>query len=184
MAIWNALSNVLYGGNANYQEFSSISGDYQHLCIKALVRNTQASIGSTRYYQIQLGNSSVSTSTSDYSYSLFFEGGGSIAASSATSGTSNHIPAYYMPNDGAPSDTFGYFEMWVFDYSSTSKNKQVGVSAAMNPGTSSTNFHRGQGMSSGNYLSTSAVDVIRLTPSGDQFKAGSEFTLYGVNGAD
>ena len=184
MAIWNALSNSYLSGNANYQEFSSISGDYQHLCIKGLVRNTQATIGNTRYYQVQLGNSSVSTSAGDYSYSIFFEGGGSVAASATASGSNAHIQAYYMPNDGAPANLYGYIEMWVFDYTSASKKKQVGISCAVNPGTSTTSFDRGQGFSSGNYLSTSAVDVIRINPSADQFKAGSEFTLYGVNGAD
>ena len=39
-------------------------------------------------------------------------------------------------------------------------------------------------MSSGNYLSTSAIDVIRINPSADQFMTGTDFTLYGVNGAD
>ena len=184
MAIWNVLNHTLYGGNVNYQDWSSISQDYQHLCVRGLVRNTQSTIGNTRYYQIQVGNSSVSTSASDYSYTIFFEGGASVSASSTTSGSNGHIQAYYMNNDGSPSDAFGIFEMWIFDYSSASKKKQIGVTYAQNTGTSTTNYERGEGMSSGNYLSTSAIDVIRINPSADQFMTGTDFTLYGVNGAD
>ena len=184
MAIWNVLGNTYLGSDTSTVTFSSISGSYQHLCVKAVCRNTTSTANLKRYHKIQVGNGSVSTSTSDYSETVWYANAGAVTGTTTTSGTNGHVPAYYMNNDGSPADTFGYLEVWFFDYSSTSKKKQIGVAGTMNAGTSTTSSERNMGMASGNYLGTAAIDIITFTVSADNYKTGCEFTLYGVNGAD
>lgn len=144
--------------------FSSIPSTYQHLQIRAMVRQTASA-------------NCVATFNSDGggNYSTHRLMGDGSSASSAAFAPVGAMYVGYIPNTSYPESMV----MDVFNYSNTNTYKTIRAleGSDVNGATGYVTFW------SGNWRNTNAVNTITLTPIGTTFAQYSSFALYGIKGA-
>lgn len=170
-----SIATVTVGsGGSSTVDFTSISSDYTHLQIRAILRNTAASASSLDLFM----NFNSDTGTNYRAYKQI--GGDGSSAFAAASGTStaatNKIANAYFLNDGNAANVYSVWICDILDYKNTNKYK---VTRCFNGqdlnGSGSIRFF------SGLWKSTSAITSISLTVEGsNNFKQYSEFALYGI----
>lgn len=143
--------------------FSSIPSTYQHLQIRAMLRQTASA-------------NCVATFNSDGggNYSTHRLMGDGSSASSAAFAPVGAMYVGYIPNTSYPESMV----MDVFNYSNTNTYKTIRVleGSDVNGATGYVTFW------SGNWRNTNAVNTITLTPIGTTFAQYSSFALYGIKG--
>ena len=172
MAAFTVISHQELTGNASSVTFGSISGSYDHLCIKISARSDDV-----QYYD-HLGiqfNGDTGTNYSDtYIYC------GTAAPGSSRSTTYNHISHLYGVTAASNlADTFGTMTVWVPHYANSTNFKQVAARCG-SPSASTTQTLL---LAAGLWESTDAIDEVELTTYSGNFVQYSTFTLYGVTGA-
>ena len=159
------------GGGSTAMTFSSIPGSYEHLQIRGIIGD--AGDTTIRTLVMRLGSGSLDTGSNYRDHSLIGKGSSASAATTAT--TTLELQNTVV---GTTASTFGAFVIDILDYANTSKNTTVRLlhGADIN----------GSGrvvVSSGLYLSTSAIDTLSLgSRSGfaGTMKQHSTAALYGI----
>jgi len=176
MAAWTHIAHDSLSLPATTVTWSSISGSYDHLCIKASMRYSAS--GSAGQKPDVLYNGS--TTDADYSNTYLI-----ASTTTPTSGnTGGRDQAAIMPTSSFLADTFGSTVIWIPHYSNSANFKQM-LSQSVAPNNSTTNdewalrvcatlFHE----------NTDAITEISMVAGGGQnFVAHSTFDLYGITGA-
>ena len=157
------------GGAANV-EFTSISSIYTHLQIRSIGRTTQSATAS--FIGIEMN----SDTGSNYSYHILQGDGSSAVGGSLSSQTKTYARDFTAANAGA--NTFGAIIIDVLDYANTNKYKTI-----RNLGGTDNNGNGTINLTSGLWMSTSAITSIKFTPESGNFAQYSQFALYGIKGA-
>ncbi len=176
MSAFTVISHQELTGNASSVTFGSISGSYDHLCIKASARSDDV-----QYYD-HFGIQFNSDTGSNYSNTNLFAFTTTPSSSSAATTQIQHL--YGITAGSNLADTFGTATIWIPQYTNTANFKQViGTGAAEN--NSTTDSQWAVSMIAGLWSDTSAITDIDLFPAQglDDFVQYSTFTLYGVTGA-
>ena len=156
-------------GGSSYAEFTSIPSNYEHLQVRGFARSTAAGSG-TESFMVRF-NSDTGT---NYSGHILYGTGTAVGATGTANLTAFSV--WDMPRAGELTNTFGVMIMDVLDYSNTNKYKTARLLGGMDTNGYAT-------LSSGSWRSTSAIDTIRVYPSGGNFAQYSSFALYGIKRA-
>jgi len=178
MAVWNVIDHEeISGATAASWSKDSISGSYDHLYFVAHARSDDAG-GYIDECKMVFNDDTAA----NYSQVHLVTGTGTPSSGYGASGQTS-VNDVYVSGPDALADTFGALQMWILDYTSTSKYKQV-LSLWGCPNNSSTNFHWYMGQTASLWRSTAAITKMEFSPEGgDNFVQYSSFTLYGINGA-
>jgi hypothetical protein len=163
---YEPIATTTLGSSATSYTFSSIPTTYTDLIV---ITQSKTASGSLQLF-IQVGNGSVDTGA-NYSGTQL-EGTGSAAGSRSWTGQ-NYWQGYYDYMDTAD----GFMSILnIMNYSNTTTYKTM-LNRAGNAST-------GTVAQAGLWRSTSAINTVKLFPSGSgSFAAGSTFTLYGIKAA-
>jgi hypothetical protein len=160
VSAYTPLANITLGSVAASVTFSSISQAYRDLVV---VCNATVSLGT-----VNLFTQFNSDGGSNY-YFVVMRGNGAVAASEFVN-TAVMYPGYGL-NDLSTVPSIIKFD--IMDYSATDKHKSVLFR--------SNHADYGTMATAGRWASTSAVNTIKLQPTGSVFAVGSTFALYGVS---
>ena len=175
---YESIATVSVGsGGQSTITFSSIPATFEHLQIRAILRNTSGSSGSKDLFM----NFNGDTSTNYRQYKVLF-GDGSSAASAAsgtsTAATNKISPAHFL-EDGNTASIYNAFVCDILDYRNTNKYKVTRSLTGQD-----LNGSGRLNLFSGLWQSTSAITSIDLTvEGGNNFKQYTQFALYGIKGA-
>ena len=151
-------------GSAGVVTFSSIPSTYRHLQIRYMAGTSSSA---SAYMRLN------GDTGSNYAWHYF--NGPSIGAGGYTSQTSIGIsPA--GSGMGTAQFTVGIIDL--IDYQSTAKNKTVRAYCSLNVNGTGSDVS----LQSGLWTNTSAVNSITITTFGVDFRSGSTFALYGIQG--
>jgi len=149
--------------------FTNIPSTYSHLQIRLFARSTGSNVQS--YVSLQFNSD---TTGSNY-YSHYIQADGSTVAAGPNSSNSIH---YDIAGANANASVFGAIIFDVLDYANTNKYKTTrALGGVDNNGSGRMN------LTSGLWLSTSAVTSLKLTPFSGNFAQYSQAALYGIKGA-
>jgi hypothetical protein len=168
---FESIATVTVGsGGASSIEFASIPSTYQLLQLRLVVRGATSDTGTELRWRA--GNGSIDTGSNYSNHLLYGNGSGAFAA-----GYSSQAYAWLGTPTAATAtaSVFGAFVIDILDYASTSKNKTVRAFGGRDVNGSGVAF-----VSSGAWLSTSAVDVLRVYPGAGDWAQYSTAALYGV----
>ena len=174
---YKCLASTTASGSANTVSFSGIPGTYRDLAVHAMIKTTSTSAGNYRDVGLRLNNNS---NTGSHQW-----GGGNIQSGSLSaneSGTSvSSLTNRFVLQIANNESNAGWTNLWVyiFDYTNTSFNKTVRYdwgSCYTNQTWSYVGFYNGI------YNSTSAITAMDFIVAfaGDNFRADSIFSLYGI----
>lgn len=163
---YTPLANVTLSSTATVVQFTSISQNYSDL-ILVIAAATPSGAEQSVYARFNNDSGTTYNSVDMYAYS------GATASGSMVNGTS--LGLMYMPSGVTPG-IYGLSKITIMDYSATNKNKTA-VWRQSTSGSSTGLAHAG----GGRWASTAAINSIYLyVNGGNNFTAGSTFTLYGV----
>ena len=165
-----ASSTVGSGGAASI-DFTSISGSYTDLVIKASTRADNAATYSSNVLQFN-------SSTSGYSFKIVY--GNSTAAVSLDNSTTG-IEWIWSDAANATASTFGNSEIYIPNYAS-SNYKSVSIDSVSENNLGTTHAALA-GLMAGLWSNTAAITSIKLKPSTGSFVQYSTAYLYGVKNA-
>lgn len=166
---FESIATVTVGsGGASNIEFTSIPSTYQHLQIRAILMGTDGSDWRSAY--IRVGNGSIDTG-SNYAYHTL-GGNGSSAFAGGAASQSFGLAGYATSSTNIPGPTL----LDILDYGSTSKTKTLRCLTGSERNATPSELL----LTSTLWNSTSAIDTIRLYPSGGSFRQYSTAALYGV----
>ena len=176
MAVWTHIAHDSLSLPATTVTWTSISGSYDHLCIKASMRYSAAGSAGQKPDVVYNGH----TTDADYSNTYLIA---STSTPTSARGDGRHL-ATIMPTSSFLADTFGAITVWIPHYSNSTNYKQA-LSQSTAPNNSTTNdewalrlcatlFHE----------NTDAITEISMVAGGgNNFVAYSTFDLYGILGA-
>jgi hypothetical protein len=144
------------------------SSGYNHLQIRAVVRDNRASAGSNCYMRFN------SDTGSNYSHHQLWGSGSSASSSNATSQTSMYITD--ITGGSGTANAYSPFIVEIQDFALTTKTKTARFSGGTNAGYNWVNI------GSGAWYSTSAITSITIFDTLGSFVSGSRFSLYGYRG--
>lgn len=159
-------------GSSSTITFSSIPSTYQHLQIRAIMRSTEASANTNVYLRTN------NDSGTNYVHHRILGDGSSVAAFANTSQTQIFIGG--APAASTASNILSVAIIDVHDYASTSKYKTVRVFFGRN---SNNQYTENIILSSGLWMSTSAIDSLQFNLSNPNFSTQTSIALYGIKGA-
>lgn len=151
---------------------SSIPSGYKSLQIRILSKSARTATPLTAIYATVNSDSG-----SNYARHLLY-GDGSAAGAAANASTTSMYLGYEATSEATVNaNTFGVSIIDVLDYTNTSKYKTFrSFTGADNNGVGQVR------LTSGLWMSTSAITSISFTDAVDNFKSGSTFALYGIKG--
>jgi hypothetical protein len=176
MACWNVIDHTELTGNAQSYTKSSIPDTYDHLCLQASVRVSNAVYYNTCYVNFN------GDTGANYDTKAFYTGGASVYGGQHTGGTFfNYI---YSTGASATANLFATIRLWIPNYANTDGYKQMICEFGM-PAPTATDWHAINGQGAHQWRSTAAIDEIELATDNAlrYFVEYSTFTLYGINGA-
>ena len=153
--------------------FSSIPATYKHLQIRFIARDSDT--GSTFNYTTLQYNGD--TSTASYTYHVLSGNGATAAGSGGGTGIINYNLGGYIVAGGATASVFGAGVIDILDYANTSKYKTTRTLSGWDK-----NGAGSVGLSSGLWLSTSAISSIVIGSQTGNLVQYSSFALYGIKG--
>ena len=172
---YESIATVTVGsGGTSSISFSSIPSTYTHLQIRAFVKAGSGG-GSDGQAMIRVGNGSVDTA-SNYSYHSVYGTGATASANNSGTGQNAWYP-YAIPDNST--SAFAVWVVDILDYANTNKYKTIRALAGFdtnNGGSCEVN------LSSANWRSTSAINIITWAPSPASWVQYSHFALYGIKG--
>ena len=168
-ATYDKIALATASGSQSQIDFTGISQTYTDLVLIMNALQASPSVNQTR---IRVGNGSIDTG-SNYSQTILYGNGTNALSTRASSQSYIDFDYSAAPGiSGNPNTIIGNF----MNYSNTTTNKTI--------------LHRASQATSGTdaivslWRSTSAIDAIRVfTSSGNNWTAGSTFTLYGIKAA-
>lgn len=170
-----AVVTVPSGGLATVT-FSAIPSTYTHLQIRGSAQTARGTYGTDSLYARFNGDSG-----SNYA-DHFLRGNGAVVASGNYQPSSNMLYIGYSAAGTGVSSVFGASVIDILDYASTTKYKttrtlngtDINGTIADSPGFVF--------LSSGLWMSTSAISSITITADNGNFNQHSQFALYGIRG--
>lgn len=173
MTAWTLITHteVGPGGTANIT-FSSIPQTYTDLLIKYSLRNSSGSADAQLFYFNNDTNP-------NYSMRIFIGDGSGTGTFTNTSYLSqyNNWSMFFINPSNATANTFSSTDVYIPDYSSSTRNKRVSSETA-NENNATSALH---GIGSGIWRSNSPITSISITsPLGGTFVQYSSATLYGI----
>ncbi len=170
---YESIATVTVGaGGSAAAEFTSIPNTYKHLQIRILARSNRAV--TTDNIKLGVGNGTIDTGA-NYAYHNLYGNGTSAAASGGSSETSGYLDSISGSSIGA--SIFGVIVIDFLDYANTNKYKTV-----RSLGGYDSNGGGFISLTSNLWMSTSAINRIKLTCRGTAFDQYSHFALYGIKG--
>ena len=169
-ATYTLISSQTLGGASSSITFSSIPSTYTDLVLRCSTRVSIAGPGST------LGLRFNGDSSTLYSF-RYIEGQGSSGTATSSGATQNAIRGFVSDANAATANTFGFIEIYIPSYTSTT-NKQISISYATENNATASVY---QGIDAGLYRNSSAISSINLFDvNGTNFMTNSSFYLYGI----
>lgn len=170
---YESIQTITVGaGGSSSIDFTSIPSTYKHLQIRAWVKGDS---GGDQDTNLRLGNGSAD-SGANYSFHSLYGNGATTAATGNASQTKAVIGYNFAV--GTPNPNIGSVTVIdILDYADTNKYKTLRSLSG--------NDKNGAGfigLYSGNWRSTSAVNVINIYPDAGNFAQYSSFALYGIKG--
>lgn len=166
-----ATTTVGAGGSSSIS-FSSIPSTYKHLQIRGIGRSTAAQ--SLAGLRMRVGNSSVDTASNYSEHSL---SGNGASAAAGGQGPRDMLFAGILTAANDIASVFGAVVVDILDYQNTNKFKTTrSLAGEDRNGSGNLEFH------SGNWRSTSSIDIVQFFPSAGNFAQYSQFALYGIKG--
>ena len=170
-----AFESIAYAdgtGSSGTITFSSIPSTYQHLQIRAIMRNSAAASDAS-FGQMRVNGD---TTTANYAWHELYGDGASVSASGANDG----LPYYgTVVRNNATSGIVGVTIIDIHDYASTSKYKTIRVFTG--------NDRNGSGdivLWSGLWENTNAITSLDFLAGGaNNFTTATSFALYGIKAA-
>ena len=153
-------------------EFTNIPQNYTHLQIRCIVRgdtNTSAPIGFRMRVNGDTGNNYANH---------FLYGDGSTVVDSGNATSTNEWQAGNAAGGTSASNTFSSIVHDILDYANTNKYKTRRTLSGLSVNTSTTDSL--VVLSSGLWISTSAITSIRLYVNSSNLVQNSHFALYGI----
>ncbi len=170
---FESIATFTASGGETSTTFSSIASTYKHLQIRGIYRDT-----TTGGFSKQLGLRFNGDTGSNYPYHAIYGDGSAVYAIGNTA--QNQLYTAYSGTDSSmTANCFGGSIIDIIDYASTTKNKTLRHFGGVNDNVADTN--RRIGLSSGFWMSTSAITSVTLLPA-SAFAAGTVFSLYGIKG--
>lgn len=162
------LETVRVGGITSEVQFTNLDRyrDYQHLQIRAVIRNNNGSTFS--FWRLQVNGDTAN----NYSRHLWFGEGSGLG--SYVYPDQNNLGLGYGAGGSSTSGGFGLVIADLLDPFDTSKFKTL-KSTFVSP-----NDYNMTGMNSGNWRNTAAISSIRIFPENNSIVAGCRFSLYGI----
>jgi hypothetical protein len=164
---YESIATTILSTSTTTITFSSISGTYKHLQIRALSRKSSAGGGDGIFIRFN------SDSGSNYAIHQLDGDGSSASAYGAASQT--QINSTTTATSSHSANVFGA-QIWdILDYANTNKYKTMRLMNGFdNNGSGKVRY------GSGLWMNTNAITQIDLTGNGDNFAQYSSFALYGV----
>ena len=162
-------------GSSGTITFSSIPSTYQHLQIRALMKDTNSSGIGTGNMLIRFN----SDTGSNYARHSLAGDGATTVVSGLASQTAMISGDSVAGGSSTIANTHGVAIIDIHDYASTTKNKTMRIF-------SGADFNSTQGyvnLVSGLWMSTSAVTSISFVLSANSWTTTTQFALYGIKGA-
>ena len=174
---YESIATFTASGGETSTTFGSIAGTYSALQLRVLYRDTYNTDAQTCDLLMQFNGDTTSAN-----YTLhYLRGNGSVAF--ASGGTSNGYiqMTFFGVSAASTASVYGVGIADIQDYASTTKYKTVrGFGGGDNNGVGTTSYRLG--LSSGLWLSTSAITSIKVMPGITAFAAGTTIALYGIKG--
>lgn len=171
---YESIATVTVGsGGQSEINFTSISGTYKHLQIRALARTNRAN--SLDAFRLQFNGDT----GSNYYFGHYLFGTGT-SASSGNEGVGTAIGVWRIAGDSASASVFGTVVVDLLDYTSTNKNKTVRYLGGMD-NNGSGEIYLGSGFWFNSTIA--AISSIKIVPNiGTSFNQNTQFALYGIRG--
>ena len=171
---FESIATVTVGaGGASSISFSSISGAYQHLQLRCLLKSTNAgSVLNAIYIQFN------SDTGSNYSWHQVYGYNNAAGAGSGVS-QSNMYPTYMPLSDSNVTNMFGGLVVDVLDYVDTNKYTTIRGLGGFDLNYAAS-YSGVIALGSGNWRNTAAVNAITFSTTGGNFAQYSQVSLYGV----
>jgi hypothetical protein len=167
---YESIATVTVGaGGQSSISFSSIPSTFKHLQIRAMARTTNT--GVDNYGSIIFNGDTAA----NYTYHDLQGNGSTASATGLASQNANYLQRY--AGAGAAASIFGVSVTDILDYQNTNKYKTI-----RNLGGDDRNGAGFIYLTSGAWLSTSAVTSITITPEANNWAQYSSFALYGIKG--
>lgn len=164
----DALASATLSTTASSVTFAGIPQGYKHLQIRSTARDNSAA-GTVTYMKVNFNNDS----GSNYAYHRLFGDGSGVTTDSGSSIAQTY--ANFALANSSTTQIMGASIIDILDYTSTSKHKTIRTFAGADQ-----NGSGRVGISSGLWMSTSAITSIVLVADTGTFGANSSFALYGV----
>ena len=171
------IATVTAAGGETSLSFNSIPGTYKHLQIRGIAQDTYNSVVGSQTPLMQF-NGDIGT---NYAFHYIWGLPNSNFAGASGSATSNGINLPKMVPYGLSTSIFGVGIIDIVDYANTNKNKTVKCIGGLDANITGGNNNIAPDITSGLWMSTSAITSITINKAITSFFAGSTFTLYGVN---
>jgi hypothetical protein len=166
-------TSIVGSGGTTGVTFSSIPATYTHLQIRFMVKDTDTSTNAQIPVNIRINSDST---TSNYALHRFYGDGSTIVASGFTN-TYPFVRAWASSVSNV-TNTFGVGIVDILDYANTNKYKTV-----RSIGGTETNSSGAVGISSGLWMSTSAINTLYIYSDNGNLAQYSHIALYGIKGA-
>ncbi len=169
---YESIATFTSSGSTNLITFSSIPSTYTHLQLRIFARSAQAASTDTVYFRFN------GDSTNNYSRHLLSGDGASATVTGYY--PENVIFAGTIAAASSTASAFGTYVVDILDYTNTNKNKVTRSLGGYDANGSGVVDFR-----SSNWGSTTAITSITLAnyTAGANFANGSQFALYGIEGA-
>jgi hypothetical protein len=172
---FESIASITLSSSVVNNDFLSIPQTYAHLQLRVIGRIDDAGSGAGSL-RLRVGNSTFDTGSNYARHNL--EGDGSTAAAQAATSQTNIAITATLPENSVAADTFGVAIIDIHDYASTTRNKTFRSFSGQD--------RNGAGnveLISGLWMSTSAINQIRVYADGSGLKSGTVISLYGIKGA-
>ena len=174
MATAEVITNIS-GSGASYT-FSSIPATYNNLYLVGTVRSDHSASAGT---QVKM-NMKVNSATSGYVWRYFYN------TTTTPTGGANWGAAivdldFRIPHAGWNTLQYNQFEMWIPDYSVSTKYKNI-LFRSGNMGNSSSSNEHSLMLNSVMWENTTAISNLYFAPDNGSFDSYKNMTLYGLNG--
>jgi hypothetical protein len=170
---YESIASATGTGSSATITFSSIPQTYQHLQIRGIVRNDEATTG-IRVLQMRLN----SDTGSNYALHALFGDGSSVDVAGLSTQTQIIIASGVVSRGGNTANILGATIIDIHDYANTSKNTTTRHFSGLDLNGSGRVL-----LNSGLWIDTSAVTSISLITSAGNFNTQTQFALYGIKGA-
>lgn len=168
---YDLLESTILTSSASSVTFSGLGAysDYKHLQIRGVARNESSTGGLNLRFNNDTG--------SNYPFHRLYGYGGSVTSGFGGAGSGVDMIAFASTNASATNE-FGAGVIDILDFASTDKYKTARVLSGREQ-TGTSDFIT---LTSGVWLSTSAITEVNLYLNAGSLQIGSRFSLYGIKG--